>query len=587
MIEKHKEKDILLTISILVSGRNETTRKCLESLQKLREQVSCELLLTDTGCSMDMRVWIEEFADRVFDYTWCDDFSAARNVGLKAAQGKWFLYMDDDEWFDDTTEIESFFNSEEYLKYHSASYKIRNFRDWGGVNYSDLYISRMTEIVDGIEFKYPIHETLKPLLVPHKYLDAFVHHYGYVYNSMTEVHAKHQRNIGPLQKIHEDEPYNLKHHAQMMMEYNAIADHEKSLTISYKGISDYDDSRAGNQKFLNALYVNIIQCHILLEKYEKAYQEAKKFIIDEKSILIGVAAMCRLAVYACYKTERYQEGLIFLDKYLKLKDALEINKEVWQEQQTILLHECFMTDAYRDAMTYGFFQAAVIQNQNKVDELLCTESLEWWENAIRNWCWQVSFSDVENLYNNLEAMFQEKDLYRQLLLVRVCEWELIKSTKEEWNVQIYQKMICSYVQKVILLYKKLYYTFVFEEYPDLLPKEYRVAWKIQIAVKILQQKDYVNALKELKHAAEMETGMTEVIKKFSDLLGEEAKREQSIQNRDKDEFAFLAKGVKEKVWKMMQNGEEEAALETVKQLRTLIPEDMELKMLENSIRIRK
>jgi len=587
MIEKHKEKEILLTISILVSGRNETTRKCLESLKSLREQISCELLLTDTGCSKDMRRWIEEFADGVFDFTWCDDFSAARNVGLKEAKGKWFLYMDDDEWFENTSEIEYFFKSGEYRKYHSASYIVRNFKDWNGDIYSELYVSRMTEIVEGMEFKYPIHEALNPLLVPHKYLDAFVHHYGYVYNSMAEVHAKHERNIGPLQKIHEEEPYYLKHHAQMMMEYNAIADHEKSLTISYKGISDYDDSRAGNQKFLNALYVNIIQCHIKLEEYEKAYQEAKRLINDEKSILIGVAALCRLAIYVCYKTERYQEGIVFLENYLKLKEALESNKEVWKEQQTILLHECFLPIAYRDAMTYGFFQATVISNKDKTEELLSTESQEWWENAIRNWCWQVPVSDIENLYNHLETTFQEKNLYRQLLLMRISEWRLVRGIEGEINALSFQKNISSYARKVIVLYKKLYNTSVFEEYPELLPKEYKVAWKIQAAIRILQQRDYVNALKELKQAAEMETGMTEVIRKFSELLGKEAKHEQSVHNRDKDEFAFLAKGVKEKVWKMIQDGDDEAALETVDQLRSLIPEDMELKMLENSIRLRK
>ena len=37
--------------------------------------------------------------------------SAARNAGMKATEGEWFLYLDDDEWFDNPKEIVAFFLS--------------------------------------------------------------------------------------------------------------------------------------------------------------------------------------------------------------------------------------------------------------------------------------------------------------------------------------------------------------------------------------------------------------------------------------------------------------------------------------------
>ena len=42
-------KEILLSISILMSGRKET-RQCLESLVPIMEAIPCELILVDTGC---------------------------------------------------------------------------------------------------------------------------------------------------------------------------------------------------------------------------------------------------------------------------------------------------------------------------------------------------------------------------------------------------------------------------------------------------------------------------------------------------------------------------------------------------------
>ena len=99
---KNNANQKLLSISMLVSGREETTEKCIASLDHLRSTVPCELILTDTGCPAGMQEWLQQKADKVLRFTWCDDFAAARNVGLQAASGEWFMFMDDDEWFEDS-----------------------------------------------------------------------------------------------------------------------------------------------------------------------------------------------------------------------------------------------------------------------------------------------------------------------------------------------------------------------------------------------------------------------------------------------------------------------------------------------------
>ena len=99
----------VLTISLLSSNRKDTIRKCLDSLNTLRERVDSELIIVDTGNNEEMRKIHEEYTDLIIPFTWCNDFSKARNVGLNAAKGEWFLYLDDDEWFIDTVDIEEFF----------------------------------------------------------------------------------------------------------------------------------------------------------------------------------------------------------------------------------------------------------------------------------------------------------------------------------------------------------------------------------------------------------------------------------------------------------------------------------------------
>lgn len=83
------------TISLCMIAKNEEffLRDCLASVQG----VVSEIILVDTG-STDATVRIaEEAGAKVLHFPWCDDFAAARNVGLEAAQGSHILVLDADE----------------------------------------------------------------------------------------------------------------------------------------------------------------------------------------------------------------------------------------------------------------------------------------------------------------------------------------------------------------------------------------------------------------------------------------------------------------------------------------------------------
>ena len=105
---------MLLTISILVSGKSPELKKCLDSVQALMNHLDAELILTDTGCDEEIKELLKQYTSHIIPFSWCDDFAAARNVGLKEASGEWFLFLDDDEWFDDVTPFVEFFSSGEY-----------------------------------------------------------------------------------------------------------------------------------------------------------------------------------------------------------------------------------------------------------------------------------------------------------------------------------------------------------------------------------------------------------------------------------------------------------------------------------------
>jgi hypothetical protein len=49
---------VQLSIGLLVFGWSSNIKKCINSLEKLRSQLSCELIVTDIGCTGKLRKWV-------------------------------------------------------------------------------------------------------------------------------------------------------------------------------------------------------------------------------------------------------------------------------------------------------------------------------------------------------------------------------------------------------------------------------------------------------------------------------------------------------------------------------------------------
>ena len=171
--------NIQLTISMLVSDRMETLGKCLASLKPFLREMDSELIVVFTGKNQETLDLVRQYTSHIIPFDWCDDFSKARNAGLREAKGEWFLYLDDDEWFDDTGEIIRFFKSGEYRQYGSALYRQRNYMDFEGKRFSDGDVGRMCRLTPETKFIFPVHENLVPFQEPCKRMTAFVHHFGY------------------------------------------------------------------------------------------------------------------------------------------------------------------------------------------------------------------------------------------------------------------------------------------------------------------------------------------------------------------------------------------------------------------------
>lgn len=344
---------VLLTISILISNRPDTVRKCLDSIKPLLASVSSELILVDTGCGERVRGIIEEYADQIIDFEWCRDFAKARNAGLERAKGKWFLYMDDDEWFEDTGEIARFFNSGEYKIYGVGLYTVRNYLTPDGSRYSEMLVGRMVRLEPDIRFIYKIHECFSRAPGRAKRLNAFVHHYGYAYRTAEEARVHGARNIELLEEELLEYPRNMRLTLQLAQEYNVMEEPEKSLELSLNVIRQADQGPVEEEYCLSSLYGNVINCYITLYRYDEVIQMGEAYIQSRRTDKLVKALIAARLATAYVDKEDYGKALEHGKHYWEVCQAYQKNRDAFVEFETPVTQSCFREPKRTPILGYG------------------------------------------------------------------------------------------------------------------------------------------------------------------------------------------------------------------------------------------
>lgn len=79
--------------ALIVRDEARVLARCLDALHGAVD----ELVVVDTGSSDATRDIAARYTDRLFDFAWCDDFSAARQFAFDRATADWVLWVDADD----------------------------------------------------------------------------------------------------------------------------------------------------------------------------------------------------------------------------------------------------------------------------------------------------------------------------------------------------------------------------------------------------------------------------------------------------------------------------------------------------------
>lgn len=359
-----------LTISILASNRKDTLPKTLNSIKPILDNVSSELIIVDTGCDDELLAFIRQYTDKIIKFEWCKDFSKARNTGLERAQGDWFMFIDDDEWFEDVTEIVQFFNSDEKDKYGFAKYIVRNYTNMEGTQWGDSVAGRMFRLLEGTKFVDAVHERPINIVGPTKNFTAYAHHYGYVYKSEEEKRAHLERNISLALEQTRKEPQIARHYAHLVQEYCTVKDYDKVIELSEEGIKSADMNYGENAKDVPALYGMIVWALVNQGKYAEACDRGAEFIARENCSELAKFAIYEFIAVAAHTAGEYENALQYADKYFEYKKYFEDNTEKKYQQSAILIMEADSVENVAMTAKVGFSAAGCLGDENALEKYM-------------------------------------------------------------------------------------------------------------------------------------------------------------------------------------------------------------------------
>ncbi|MCL1998072.1 MAG: glycosyltransferase [Turicibacter sp.] len=318
---------MLLTIGMIVKNEEEYLRNCLNGLKPILEQVDSELIICDTG-STDATVEIaREFTDKIIEVEWRNDFAWARQKTLDRARGKWYMYLDADEIFQDVNDLIEFFNSGEQKEYGCATFALNNVTHTNQLmaSFNPLRLYRLKK---GMQWHGKIHEHIKPVYLPMKTLKSLALHYGYDYRNEAERLEKQDRNLKPMLEIYENDPKDTRNIFQILLQYGSSENVEDFDKLANEALEIYKTEP--KDSFYHAIIQNVVGFHAKRLRHKELVELTKDFFenTEPQANAYFIKFNEALALQTLKRYEEAADSAVAAYEFLKKKERNEINNQV-------------------------------------------------------------------------------------------------------------------------------------------------------------------------------------------------------------------------------------------------------------------
>lgn len=451
----------ILSIGMIVKDEIRCIERCLKSLEGLRKELPCQLVIADTGSTDGTREIIEKYADIVFDFEWCNDFAAARNAVLDHCTGVWHLQIDADEWLcEDYRELIHFCKNPKCRKYTTAALRIRNyFSENIGQPFNDFTTERIFRIASGCRFVGKVHESPQfvkknaPLKEGILLQKVFLQHDGYV-PEIKQEKQKNKRNMDIMLPMLEQNPDDLR----LLCECIESTDTpEDKIRYVEKGLKVIQENKGQNLQFAPSMVRHAVVAYAAVgqnkkaedawelakEKYKESvytrldgsgvmtllYHNVKNF---EKASEIGMEWYKEQKIYE--KTENSELFNVLGPLSVRCNDVYEAlfeslcGVERWEEAEQMLDSICLKQ--LNNSRKTSFISIFVLRAPYFVNHI------EWFENAM-----------LEN-----EPTMKPADIYEVILksLCKAEKWEDAQTVLHKIKiVELSSKNLASFIDTFI------------------------------------------------------------------------------------------------------------------------------------------
>ena len=263
-----------ISICIIAKNEEEHMEAFMKSIKTAFLGKPVEIIVLDTGSKDATKKIAKRYADRVEDFTWISDFSAARNRSIELASNDWILVLDCDEMVMHA----NFDDMQRFIREHPDTLGQLLRHNHYQMNGTDgVYNDRVERLFNRKIFHYfePIHEQVVPLDKDHEYveapIDVEVDHSGYLGSEEKKL-AKAKRNNDILFDMLEknpDNPNNPYIYFQIGQSYNMVNDQENAAKYFGKGL-EFDVNP--NLKYVHMMVQAYGYSLLALKRYDEALQ---------------------------------------------------------------------------------------------------------------------------------------------------------------------------------------------------------------------------------------------------------------------------------------------------------------------------
>ncbi len=588
---------IVLTIGMIVRNEAENLKKCIASLQPLRDAIPCELLIADTGSTDETVSVAEEFADAVYHVEWTDDFAAARNRTLDAAQGEWFFYIDADECLDaDFSALTQFFRDGVHMTCDAAECTIREHRDASSESYDEHKSLRLHRIRSGIHFQRRIFEYIERTGEADS-LQLVVHHYGYV-----DAHVKlekYQRNLRLLELEQQEYPTDMSLAAQIA-QLKADKIIQNALLQSAQGYFESQQYAQAEGAITDVVFTALTEEHA-----KHAYL----------ALVIQLAKQQQYAPLAiCYNALLSADAQPFLVEFQRqFQQELQQDKAAYEalakmEQDDAFLLLCRLRTLDENDHNTAYALLDCLQGHMELTMSSPYEDILYWSVRLNHGILlmieevrpeelakivkqivaahddfaQIVLQWVKNLQGNRQNLLQLHWISELMVLTLIYSYAYDAQIsvqaaangvgEKRVSAEVGTALFLQATAALMLLCKKTYRSEALcEENLEYLPQLHSMAFYIHQAMHRKECNDVLGYVQNLKEAAKTYPLLSKPIHQIDEQLQQELHEEKAIT----DEFFALAQQVKQQTAALIARGEFQEAEKILEVYQSVHPDDQE------------